>query len=86
VYLPTTSPTSDPYGGHRRGDNLYTSALVCLDGKTGRRVWHHQLVRHGLWDYDNPAAPILGDITVGGRTIKAVVQVTKQALPMCSIA
>ena len=79
VYLPTTSPTSDPYGGHRRGDNLYSSALVCLDAKTGQRVWHHQLVHHGLWDYDNPAAPILGDITVGGRTIKAVVQVTKQA-------
>jgi glucose dehydrogenase len=79
VYLPTTSPTSDPYGGHRRGDNLYSSSLVCLDAKTGRRVWHYQLVRHGLWDYDSPAAPILADIRVGGRTIKAVVQVTKQA-------
>jgi quinoprotein glucose dehydrogenase len=79
VYLPTTSPTSDPYGGHRRGDNLYSSALVCLDAKTGKRVWHYQLVRHGLWDYDTPTAPILVDIVVGGRPIKAVVQVTKQA-------
>jgi quinoprotein glucose dehydrogenase len=79
VYLPTTSPTNDGYGGHRRGDNLYTTAIVCLEAKTGRRIWHHQLVRHNLWDYDNPAAPILADITVDGRRIKAVVQVTKQA-------
>jgi len=79
VYLPTTSPTNDGYGGHRRGDNLYSTAIVCLDAKTGKRIWHHQLVRHNLWDYDNAAAPILGDITVNGRRIKAVVQVTKQA-------
>ena len=79
VYLPTTSPTNDPYGGHRRGDNLYTTAIVCLDAKTGKRMWHHQLVRHNLWDYDIPAAPILADITVDGRRINAVVQVTKQA-------
>jgi len=79
VYLPTTSPTNDGYGGHRRGDNLYSTALVCLDAKTGKRIWHHQLVRHNLWDYDNAASPILGDITVNRRRIKAVVQVTKQA-------
>jgi quinoprotein glucose dehydrogenase len=79
VYLPTTSPTNDPYGGHRKGDNLFSSALVCLDAKTGRRVWHYQLVRHGLWDYDSPAAPILADVRINGRMVKAVVQVTKQA-------
>ena len=79
VYLPTTSPTNDGYGGHRRGDNLYSSALVCLDARTGRRVWHYQLVRHGLWDYDSPAPPILADVRIDGRTVKAVVQVTKQA-------
>src|SRR5881397_1005183 len=67
------------YGGHRAGHNLYTSSVVCLDAMTGRRIWHFQTVHHDLFDYDNPAAPILGDITVNGRRIKALVQVTKQA-------
>ena len=79
VYLPTSSPTNDMYGGHRPGNNLYTSSVVCLDAMTGRRVWHFQTVHHDLFDYDNPAAPILGDITVNGGRIRAVVQVTKQA-------
>ena len=79
VYLPTSSPTNDMYGGHRPGNNLYTSSVVCLDAMTGRRVWHFQTVHHDLFDYDNPAAPILADITVSGRRIRAVVQVTKQA-------
>ena len=78
VYLPTGTPTSDYYGGHRLGDNLFAESLVALDCATGRRVWHFQMIHHGLWDYDNPAAPILVDITVDGRPIKAVVQVTKQ--------
>jgi quinoprotein glucose dehydrogenase len=78
VYLPTSSATNDMYGGHRLGNNLYTSSIVCLDARTGRRIWHFQTVHHDLFDYDNPAAPILADITVGGRQIKAVVQVTKQ--------
>ena len=82
VYLPVTSPTSDMYGGHRAGDNLYGQSLVCVDADTGERVWHFQLVHHGLWDYDPPAAPILMDITVNGRDIKAVVQVTKQAFAL----
>ena len=73
VYLPTSSGTNDMYGGHRLGNNLYTSSIVCLDAKTGKRVWHFQTVHHDLFDYDNPAAPILADITVGGRRIKAVV-------------
>lgn len=78
VYLPTSTPTNDWYGGHRLGDNLFAESLVCLDVKTGRRIWHYQMVHHGLWDYDLPAAPILGDVTVDGRKIKAVIQVSKQ--------
>ena len=79
VYLPTEQATGDYYGGHRHGDNLFTQSLVCLDIETGERIWHFQMVHHGIWDYDNPAPPILVDITVDGRPIKSVVQVTKQA-------
>lgn len=79
AYLPLTSATSDMYGGHRLGDNLFSSTLVAVNCETGQRVWHQQLVHHDLWDYDLPAAPVLVDITVDGRPIRAVVQVTKQA-------
>ena len=79
VYLPVSTPTNDYYGGHRPGDGLYGDSLVCLEAATGKKVWHYQLVHHGLWDYDTPAAPSLIDITVGGKPIKAVAQVTKQA-------
>ena len=79
VYLPIETPTNDTYGGHRPGNNLFAESLVCLDARTGRRVWHYQLVHHGIWDYDTPAQPILLDVTVNGRPIKAVAQVTKQA-------
>jgi len=79
VYLPVSTPTNDYYGGHRPGDGLYGDSLVCLDAATGTKVWHYQLVHHGLWDYDTPAAPNLIDITVDGKPIKAVAQVTKQA-------
>jgi quinoprotein glucose dehydrogenase len=79
VYLPFGTPTNDYYGGHRHGDNLFAESLVCLDATTGKRVWHFQGVHHGLWDYDFPAAPILVDITVNGRRINAVAQVSKQA-------
>jgi quinoprotein glucose dehydrogenase len=79
VYLPVSTPTNDYYGGDRPGDGLYGESLVCLDAATGKKVWHYQLVHHGLWDYDTPAAPNLIDITVGGKPIKAVAQVTKQA-------
>ena len=79
VYMPVTSSTSDMYGGHRGGNNLFSQSLVCVDAMTGERVWHFQLVHHGLWDYDPPTAPILMDITVDGREIKAVTQLTKQA-------
>ncbi len=78
VYLPTEASTNDFYGGHRPGDNLFTQSLVALDAATGERVWHYQLIHHGLWDYDTPAAPNLIDITVDGREIKAIAQVTKQ--------
>ena len=79
VYMPVTSSTNDMYGGHRRGDNLFSQSLVCVDAATGERVWHYQLVHHGLWDYDPPAAPILMDLVVDGRPIQAVTQITKQA-------
>lgn len=78
VYLPVSGGTNDSYGGHRPGNTLFTESLVCLDAKTGKRVWHFQMVHHGLWDYDMPAQPVLGDITVDGRRIKAVMQLTKQ--------
>jgi quinoprotein glucose dehydrogenase len=78
VYLPFGTPANDYYGGHRPGDNLFGEALVCLDARTGKRIWHYQLVRHGLWDYDLPAAPNLVDVTVDGGRVKAVAQVTKQ--------
>ena len=78
VYVPTTGGTNDMYGGHRLGDNLYTSSIVCLDAKTGERVWHFQTTHHDLFDWDLPAAPILIDITVDGRDVRALAQVTKQ--------
>ena len=78
VYLPVSGATSNRYGGHRPGDNLFAESLVCVEAKTGRRVWHFQLIHHGLWDYDVPAQPILGEITVEGRRIKAVMQLSKQ--------
>ena len=71
--------TGDYYGGTRPGNNLFAESIVCLDAKTGKRVWHFQTLHHGLWDYDLPAAPMLADITVNGRRIKAVAQVSKQA-------
>ena len=78
VYLPIGTATNDYYGGHRLGDNLFADSLVALDIETGERIWHFQMVHHGLWDYDTPAAPNLIDVTVEGERIKAVAQVTKQ--------
>ncbi len=77
IYLPVSTPTNDWYGGHRLGNNLFAESLVCLEAKTGKRVWHFQTVHHGVWDYDLPAAPILCDVTVGGRRVRAVAQLTK---------
>lgn len=78
VYLPFGTPTNDYYGGHRHGDNLFAESLVCLDADTGERIWHFQAIHHGIWDYDFPCAPNLVDITVDGKKIKAVAQVSKQ--------
>ena len=71
---------------HRPGNGLFGESIVAVDLKTGQRKWHYQLVHHGIWDMDIPCAPILADITVNGRTVKAVAQPTKQAFSMCSIA
>jgi quinoprotein glucose dehydrogenase len=79
VYLPLKTTTNDWYGGHRPGDNLYGESVVAVDVETGERVWHYQMVHHGLWDYDPPAAPNVLDVTVDGRRVKAIAQVTKQA-------
>jgi quinoprotein glucose dehydrogenase len=78
LYLPTSTPTSDYYGGQRPGANLFAESLVCLDAATGRLKWHFQTVHHGLWDWDIPTQPNLVTITVDGRRIDAVAQVTKR--------
>src|SRR5215475_1775113 len=80
VYLPVESPTGDYYGGHRPGNDLYGESLVCLDLRTGAKKWHYQIVHHPIWDFDIPAAPILADITVDGKAIKAVAAPTKQGI------
>ena len=79
AYLPVELPTGDYYGGHRPGNGLFGESIVAVDLKTGQRKWHYQLVHHGIWDFDIPCAPILADITVNGRTVKALAQPTKQA-------
>ena len=79
VYVPLSSPTAAWYGGWRPGDNLFANSLVALDVKTGKRVWHFQTVHHDLWDWDNIGPPMLGEITVDGRRIKAVMQANKAA-------
>jgi glucose dehydrogenase len=77
VYIPLTAPTAAYYGGHRPGDNLFSNALVALDAKTGKRVWHFQTVHHDLWEYDLVGPATLGDIRVDGRRIKALMQPSK---------
>jgi quinoprotein glucose dehydrogenase len=79
AYLPVELPTGDFYGGHRPGNGLFGESIVAVDLKTGQRKWHYQLVHHGLWDMDIPCAPMLVDITVNGRAVKAVAQPTKQS-------
>jgi quinoprotein glucose dehydrogenase len=78
AYLPVETPSSDYYGGHRPGNNLFAESLVAVDLRTGQRKWHYQLVHHPIWNFDNCCAPILADITVNGRAIKAVAQPSKQ--------
>ncbi len=80
VYVPTNSATQDMYGGFRPGNNLFAASLIALDVKTGKRLWHYQMVHHDVWNYDTPTAPIVMDVNVGGRRIPGVFQATKQAI------
>ncbi|MEO8334369.1 MAG: pyrroloquinoline quinone-dependent dehydrogenase [bacterium] len=77
VFVATGSASYDFYGGNRVGDNLYANSVIAIDARTGKRVWHYQVLRHDLWDRDLPAAPMLVTITRGGRKIDAVAQITK---------
>ena len=77
AYLPLTAPTSHFYGGLRSGDNLFSTSLVAVNARTGKRIWHFQTVHHDIWDYDLPAAPVVADITVDAKPVKAVAQVSK---------
>jgi len=80
AFIPVELPTGDEYGGHRPGNGLFGESVVALDLKTGQRKWHYQLVHHGIWDFDIPCAPMLIDITINGRTVKALAQPTKQGI------
>ncbi len=79
VYIPGSAATNDMYGGHRLGDNLFAESIICLNADTGERVWHYQVVHHGLWDYDLPTAPNLVDLVIDGTPRKILAQVSKQA-------
>jgi quinoprotein glucose dehydrogenase len=79
VYIPTNGATMDFYGGFRPGDNLFSTSLIALDVKTGKRAWHYQLVHHDIWNYDTPTAPVLLDVKMDGKTIPIVAQATKQS-------
>jgi quinoprotein glucose dehydrogenase len=78
VYLPVETPTSDFYGGHRPGNNLFAESLVCVDLKTGQRKWHFQFVHHPIWDHDMSSAAMLTDVNKDGKIIKAVAVPSKQ--------
>jgi quinoprotein glucose dehydrogenase len=80
VFVPTNSATQDMYGGFRPGNNLFAASLIALDVKTGKRLWHYQMVHHDVWNYDTPTAPIVMDVNVNGRRIPGVFQATKQAI------
>jgi len=78
VYIPTNGVTIDYYGGFHPGDVLYGTSLIALDAKTGERVWHYQLVKHDIWNYDTPTAPVLLDVNIDGEEVPIVAQATKQ--------
>lgn len=78
VYLPVGTPSNDWYGGRRLGANLYGESILCLNAQTGERIWHFQIVHHGLWDYDLPAPPNLVTLQVGDSSVDAVIVPTKQ--------
>ncbi|HYM17390.1 MAG TPA: PQQ-binding-like beta-propeller repeat protein [Micropepsaceae bacterium] len=79
AYLPVETPTDDYYGGHRLGSGLFANSVVCLDLETGKRIWHYQITHHDIWNYDLPSAPALVNMTVAGKPVKALVQLTKQS-------
>jgi quinoprotein glucose dehydrogenase len=79
VYIPVEAPTGDFYGGHRPGDNLFADCIVCLDARTGHKVWHYQIIHHDIWDYEPSSPPLLMDVTVDGKKTKAVALVSKNA-------
>ena len=78
VYVPTEAATGDYYGGHRPGNNLFSTSLLCIDSRTGEKIWHYQIIHHDIWDWDNPTFPILADIDIDGVPRKIVAQLTKQ--------
>ena len=78
VYIPVGMPIADEYGGHRPGNNLFSSSVVAIDVKTGQRKWHYQFVHHDIWDYDTPMAPNLLDVTIDGKPRKIIAATTKQ--------
>ena len=80
VYVPLTAPTISYYGGHRPGDNKWSDSLVALDARTGKMVWAQQLVHHDLWDYDTASPPVLGEVTIHGKTVKVVMQANKPGM------
>jgi quinoprotein glucose dehydrogenase len=79
VYIPTNGATLDFFGGFRPGDNLFSTSLIALDVKTGKRVWHYQIVHHDIWNYDTPTAPVLLDVEIDGKMVPIVAQATKQS-------
>jgi quinoprotein glucose dehydrogenase len=79
VYLPVETPTSDFYGGHRPGNDLFAESIVAVDAKTGTRKWYFQMIHHGIWDHDNSSAPLLADVTIDGKPRKIVAVPTKQS-------
>ena len=86
VYVPVETPTGDFYGGHRPGDNLFADSLVCLDARTGRRVWHFQLVHHGVWDWDPPTAPRCSTSPSTDDALRPSRRSPSRPSPMCSTA
>ncbi len=77
AYLPIETPTSDFYGGHRPGNNLFAESIVAVDLKTGQRKWHFQLVHHPVWNFDNCCASLLADVTINGKPRKVLAQPSK---------
>src|SRR5438046_9030463 len=82
VFVATSSASYDFWGGNRLGDDLYANSVIALDARTGKHVWHYQVLRHDLWDRDLPAAPVLVTVRRGGRAVDAVAQITKTG-PTC---